>query len=83
MLGEVGEQRFVVSPEVARLKVTLKFHNVPVRLVLDGVAAQLDLRYRHEGDAMIVEQGTAGDEVAALRARIVELEQKLAACSAK
>jgi tetratricopeptide (TPR) repeat protein len=91
ILGEVGHQDFRLAPEVASLKATLKFQNVPLQLVLDGVASQLGLEYHRDGSVLVVEAKAATKssgvaqlerELAALRAREAELEQALAQAGA-
>ena len=83
ILGHASELTFRVEPSLAEKKVTLKFQNMPLQMVLDGVAAQLGVRYRKEGEVLVVEAGQAVDELNLLRARVTELEKQLKECNRK
>ena len=86
ILGEISHQEFRLAPALAEQKATLKFHNVPVQLVLDAVATQFDVRYLREEGVVRVEptQSTRPiadleRELAQLKARVSEVERALAA----
>ena len=90
ILGEITRQEFRLSPALAEQKATLKFHNVPVQLVLDALATQFDVRYVSEQGVIRVEPvygarsiAELERELAQLKARVAEVERALAAAKAQ